>query len=232
MTPPEATPGTPSPAPTDGSGTVVGTPRGVQAVVALLVAIAGGFLLYHLYAPQFTARPTELIASTSPAHSIDLNTADRAELLQVPGVGPGMADAILSHRGAVGRFDSVDDLTGVKGVGGKTLEKLRPWVTVSGEPPVERLEKKREPTAPPTAGKRTTADPPLDLNAATEAELQTLPGVGPVLAGRIVAARGETGFASVDDLDKVKGIGTKTLANLRPLVTVKPVNVPASPTGR
>lgn len=61
----------------------------------------------------------------------------------------------------------------------------------------------------------------LDINRATAAELQTLPGIGPTLAARIVAFRDENGpFAGVDDLVRVPGIGPKTVAALRDLVTV------------
>jgi competence ComEA-like helix-hairpin-helix protein len=61
----------------------------------------------------------------------------------------------------------------------------------------------------------------LDLNSATRAELEMLPGVGPALAERIIAERTAAGaFASVDDLDRVKGIGPRTLERLRGLVRV------------
>ncbi|PZR53889.1 ComEA family DNA-binding protein [Xylanimonas oleitrophica] len=61
----------------------------------------------------------------------------------------------------------------------------------------------------------------VDLNTADEAALQTLPGIGPALAGRIVAWRQENGgFASVDELDEVSGIGPAVLAKLRDLVRV------------
>jgi len=62
----------------------------------------------------------------------------------------------------------------------------------------------------------------VNINSATVEELCTLPGIGPVTAERIVAYRAERGrFASVDELEQVKGIGPKKLAKLRPLVTVK-----------
>jgi competence protein ComEA len=61
----------------------------------------------------------------------------------------------------------------------------------------------------------------LDLNTATAAQLDELPGVGPVLAGRVVAWRqANGGFKQVDDLGEVQGIGDATLAKLRPLVRV------------
>ncbi|MBM3213953.1 helix-hairpin-helix domain-containing protein [Candidatus Poribacteria bacterium] len=63
----------------------------------------------------------------------------------------------------------------------------------------------------------------VNLNTADSATLQTLPGIGPVLAERIIAYRKEAGgFHSVDDLIDVRGIGPKTLGKLRDLVTVEP----------
>jgi competence protein ComEA len=65
------------------------------------------------------------------------------------------------------------------------------------------------------------AGTPLDLNAATPDGLDALPGVGPVLAARIVAWRTAHGrFTSVDELGEVQGIGAKALERLRPLVRV------------
>jgi|GEM_PF-6881439 len=61
----------------------------------------------------------------------------------------------------------------------------------------------------------------LDLNKATLAELEALPGIGPTLAARIVKQREETGgFRSVDELLTVPGIGTKTLSKFRDWVCV------------
>jgi len=61
----------------------------------------------------------------------------------------------------------------------------------------------------------------LDLNRAGAAELDALPGVGPVLAARILEQRRRYGpFRRVEDLRAVRGVGPRLLARLRPLVTV------------
>jgi len=177
------------------------------------------FAGYRLVWPTTSARPTE---EAPPRRQIDLNRADRSELLQVPGLGPSSADAILAHRAERGPFGSVDELTHVHGIGPKTTEKVKPWLNLSipGEEPLEKLERKPVPL-PPLPGKGTkihTADAKIDVNAAGEAELMRLPGIGPALAGRIVQYRANAPFASIEDLRKVKGIGAKTLDAIRPFI--------------
>lgn len=56
----------------------------------------------------------------------------------------------------------------------------------------------------------------INPNMATESQLQSLPGVGPALASRIVSARSERPFRKLEDLDRVKGIGPAKLEKLRP----------------
>jgi len=78
---------------------------------------------------------------------------------------------------------------------------------------------------PPAAGQTPpacTAATPLDLNSVTAEQLDTLPGIGPALAARIVAYRDERGpFAQVEQLSSVKGIGGRTLEKIRPCLTVR-----------
>ena len=62
----------------------------------------------------------------------------------------------------------------------------------------------------------------INLNTATASQLETLDGIGPKLAQRIIDDREANGpFASVDDLDRVSGIGPATVENLRDFVTVE-----------
>ncbi|HEY9909188.1 MAG TPA: DUF655 domain-containing protein, partial [Thermosynechococcaceae cyanobacterium] len=59
----------------------------------------------------------------------------------------------------------------------------------------------------------------VNLNTATQADLETLPGVGAKLAQRIIAARQQKPFTSLEDLDRVPGMGAKLLDKLRDRVT-------------
>ncbi len=80
--------------------------------------------------------------------------------------------------------------------------------------------------APPCSGSASTPAPsanaPLNLNTASEAELITLPGVGPAKAKAILAFREARGrFQSVSQLLRIKGFGRAMLVRLRPLVVVE-----------
>ena len=67
-------------------------------------------------------------ASQDIPKNLDINAADKATLEQLPWIGPKTADEILAYRKANGNFKSVDDLMNVKGIGAKTLEKIKPFL--------------------------------------------------------------------------------------------------------
>ena len=95
---------------------------------------------------------------------------------------------------------------------------------VGQPPPVEVAPGPAWPGGAASSGSsQPTANVPVDLNAATAEQLDTLPGVGPATAAAIIAHRSESGpFTSVDELLDVRGIGAARLESIRDLVTVGP----------
>lgn len=81
---------------------------------------------------------TSTFASTEPSKTseqtvtekININVASKIELTQLPGIGPKTADKILSYRKENGKFQKVEDLLNVKGIGEKKLSKIKPLVTL------------------------------------------------------------------------------------------------------
>ena len=59
---------------------------------------------------------------------VNINTADQELLIQLPGIGPATAGKIIEYRTTNGKFKSIDELTEVKGIGDKTLAKLKPYL--------------------------------------------------------------------------------------------------------
>jgi competence protein ComEA len=167
------------------------------------------------------------------AGRIDLNHADRAQLLQLPGVGGRTAERIEEYRLSHNGFHNVEELRQVNGVGPATLERLRPLIDADAEDvledgmgaaaPKDAPPKNVKPTARKAANGTKKGDAlkePIDINHATATELQRLPGVGPAMSSRILLVREQRPFRSVDELRRVPGIGAKTLEKLRPFVKV------------
>lgn len=146
-------------------------------------------------------------APLAEGERLDPNRASEVDLDRLPGVGPATARAIVTAREENGPFRRPEDLLSVPGIGPATLGRMAAHLDFSRAPP---------------AASGGLAEPGVDLNRATLQELEGLPGIGPALAGRIVEERERRGgFAAVDDLVAVRGIGPATLERLRPLVVVR-----------
>ena len=86
-----------------------------------------------------------------------------------------------------------------------------------------RVPSRDDPAAKPTSasgGPASGGTGPVDINTATQAELEELPGIGPATAQKIITAREEAPFAAVDELRSRGVLGEKTFEKLRPLITV------------
>jgi competence protein ComEA len=208
--------------------------RSAQWSAGALAVLALALLAYHgISAQRWASRPTTLERNALKSARLDINSADHAQLRQLPGVGDGLAQRIIAYREQHNGFRSVEDLRQVKGIGPAILEQLRPFVQVeaydgeegSSRSPVPAMSLRTAApvfaAAPPvTRGPKPLPTSPINVNRASAVELQRLPGIGPALSKRIIEAREQRPFASVDELRRVRGIGAKTLERIRPYVTV------------
>ena len=105
--------------------------RADQVTVAVVLGLAWLAIVASLFVrgyhrgqlieiDQAESRPVEF--------RVDINQAAWTELALLPGVGESLARKIVAHREANGPFRAVDDLRGVRGIGPKTLEAIRPYL--------------------------------------------------------------------------------------------------------
>lgn len=114
----------------------VGLTRADHVVLALLSAVALSLMIWQwARLSGWGMRPVEVehLESEDLDYRIDVNTATWVEWTQLDGIGESLAERIVADRKANGPFRSVDDLRRVKGIGPKTLARIRRYVTV-GKP--------------------------------------------------------------------------------------------------
>jgi len=157
---------------------------------------------------------------------VSIRHTTEEELERLPGMTPTTAARIVAARDASGGRLSIEDIAAIPGIGRRKAEAIRPYLLdlsvprpligydPDDEAPDRTKRGAREPRSHPTrpAG-------PVDVNRATQEELESLPGVGPGLAERILAERKKRGrFADMAALDSVPGIGPALLRRLEGLV--------------
>ena len=156
-------------------------------------------LISLLFALTFAA-----ITFAAEPQRIDINNATQEAIETLPGVGPKLAQQIIAAR----PFRTFTDLDKVKGIGPKKLDQLRGRIIIL-------------PMRPQSAASlrpSTNQVAKVNLNTATQAELEKLPNIGPKRAEAIIAARP---FRQLEDLTKIKGLSRSQFNELKEQVTVR-----------
>jgi competence protein ComEA len=191
--------------------------RGVRAlaVVAVLAVAAAGFVAWRarpdaqpVPVRASISAPTGTVSSGGSASVLVVAVAGRVQrpgLVRLP-AGARVADAIEAAGGALPGTDLSFVNLARKLVDGEL-------VVIGVTPPPGAVDN--------NGGGTGAASGPVNLNTATTAQLESLPGVGPVTAQRIIDYRTKHGgFRSVSELRQVEGVGDTRFAQLKDLVTV------------
>jgi competence protein ComEA len=103
--------------------------RGDQAIVAMLVLLAlGGMSAYWIILGGPRGELIEIDRAAPLTYQVDINKADWPELAELPVVGETLARRIVESRTTAGPFQDHSDLLRVRGVGPRTLERLKPFL--------------------------------------------------------------------------------------------------------
>jgi DNA uptake protein ComE-like DNA-binding protein len=214
--------------------------RLVAGILALaLVAAYGAPVPAHAALAAAAAAP-------SAAAPVDLNTASQKDLEALPGVGAATAKKIIAGR----PYSSAADLSKA-GVSAKTIAKITPMVTASAAPAggAAPAAPASAPAIQGAAGPKTqhsgmaagsmgtTTAAKIDINSASQKDLESLPGVGAATAKKIIASRP---YSTVEDLSRA-GLSAKVIAKFSSQVTagpatgaapVAPAAAPAAPAAK
>jgi competence protein ComEA len=199
---------------------------GVIGVLLILGLITAGWLLLRAR-PVAVASSSEVVTMSTPLQSAPTaspTTSERATRFVVHVLGavrhPGLVrlpensrvqDAIDAAGGLTGRADP-----GELNLAQPLADGQQVMIGTAGDPAGE-VRDGRESGASSGPSERAT----LDLNRANQAQLEELPGIGPVTAGAILAWRQQHGrFSRIEELQEVDGIGPKTYAQIAPHVRV------------
>ncbi len=222
---------------------------GILLLALSLVRFGADHWRYHASAPEEGSSDLEWLLdetrqarddrirrtrALAPGETLDPNRSPEEELNRLPGVGPATATAMVAERERSGGFQRPEDLLRVRGIGPATLERIRPFLDFSEGIPRELLLSRTggdgaawatstgvpgTPVGGTGSGAPSSPGARVDVNRASAEELQTLPGIGPALAERILQSRARDGpFRTPEDLLRIQGIGPVTLARIRDLI--------------
>jgi competence protein ComEA len=186
-------------------------------LLSFTLLISAAFVLGAGVTTAFAAKKADTQKSIG---IMDINSATQKELEDVKGVGPATAKKIIAGR----PYKSVDELSKA-GIKPKAIEAMKPFVTVGNVQAVPAKEAATKAVTKATvAVKEKKAEATkgvavglVDINSASQKELEAIKGVGPATAKKIIAGRP---YKSVEELSKA-GISAKALDSMKPFVMAR-----------
>ena len=187
-----------------------------RTLVVLGAVLAAAVALTWFFTRPPSPQPTAVVATTPrPVASISTRPSPSGEVV-VEVVGKVQHPAVVTLPAGSRVQDALEAVGGPK-PGVDTSDQNLARVLGDGE----QIRIGLEPAGPQGATPQSTAGGLIDINTASLEALQEIPGVGPVIAARIVTFREQNGgFRAVEELLEVSGIGEATFAQMQPMVTV------------
>jgi len=181
----------------------------VLAIIGLLILVAVAALLIRWQpAETITIEPPLPTAMPGPIRVHVSGAVVSADVYDLP------PDSIVR--------DAIDAAGGANGDADLENINLAKTLNEGDQVYVPRIGEAPTPAPPAEAGAAPAATGPVNLNTATQAELETLPGIGPAIAGRIIEYRTANGpFATIEDIQNVSGIGPATFEDIKDFITVE-----------
>lgn len=180
-----------------------------KAILFIFISILIGSILLARKGPlkEISCKSEVPTPQISPIPTkIDINTADISLIMQLPGVGKGLADQIIKHR----PYSNLQDLLNVPGIGEKRLDRIKGMIDL------------------PEGGhdsQRPALTMCIDLNKATAEQLLALPCIGPTLSRAIIDYREKHNrFNNLEELLQVPGIGKKKFEKIKEYLYVEEIS--------
>jgi len=144
----------------------------------------------------------------------DPNTCSKEQWMQL-GIKQKTAETILKYVSKGGKFKVPEDLKKIWGLSEKQVSSLMPFVKIKSAATNENINNQHKDFIPPVSRKI------IELNTADSASLESLPGIGPALSGRIIKYRNKLGgFYNTDQLKEVWGLQDSVFQKIRDRVSL------------
>ena len=183
-------------------------------VIGILILVANNLMETSQKGKKVQKEIGILKGENGEFKKVNINKANMETLVKLPGIGPVKAKAIIDYREKIGKFESIYDLTRVKGIGKETMSKLEPYLETVGDSADVKSYLISE-------GEKAITSK-ININTASLNELILLPGIGEKKAQAIVKYREEIGgFKTKDEIKDVKGIGDSIYKKIKSKIKVK-----------